>query len=39
LGSYITQIQFGWVGRLVGGLVGVMKNWFKKINVLAKIDA
>jgi hypothetical protein len=24
---------------LVGGLVGVMKNWFKKINVLAKIDA
>jgi hypothetical protein len=29
----------GLVGWLVGGLVGVMKNWFKKINVLAKIDA
>jgi len=27
------------VGWSVGGLVGVMKNWFKKINVLAKIHA
>ena len=29
----------GLVGWLVGGLAGVMENWFKKINVLAKIDA